>query len=79
LSKLKSPTFPGVLKVAYDYDDKTFVLQLFKILRSSSSKWAVKIENGIEHGIFSVGKFLADYKNVHILYVWRPNLTGKSK
>jgi hypothetical protein len=36
---------PGVLKGAYEYDIKFFVLKLFKILRSSSRKWAVKIEN----------------------------------
>jgi hypothetical protein len=39
--KFKSP---GVLKVVYDNDNKTFVQELYKILRSSSCKWAVKIE-----------------------------------
>jgi hypothetical protein len=36
---------PGNLKVAYDFDNTTIVLELFKILISSSRKWAVKIEN----------------------------------
>jgi hypothetical protein len=36
---------PGVLKVANDYDNKTFVLELCKIFRSSTCKWAVKNEN----------------------------------
>jgi hypothetical protein len=35
---------PEVLKGAYEYDIKTFILELFKILKSSSRKWAVKIE-----------------------------------
>jgi hypothetical protein len=84
----------GVLKIAYDYDNKTFVLELLKILRSSSRKWAVKISNfekkihgrvknlgwcKKQHGSFSGGKLLADSKNVHVLYVWRSNLTVKLK
>jgi hypothetical protein len=36
---------PGVLKVAYDYENKTFVPELIIILRSSPRKCAVKIEN----------------------------------
>jgi hypothetical protein len=75
----------GVLKVACNYDNKTFVVKFFKILRSSSRKWAVKIENfekkihgtvktlgwpKKQHGTFSDGKLLADSKNMHILYVW---------
>jgi hypothetical protein len=74
------------LKVTYEYDNKTFVLELFKILRSSSRKWAVKIENfekkihgtvkilvssKKQYGTFFSSKLLADSKNVHVLYVWR--------
>jgi hypothetical protein len=70
---------PGVLKVAYEYDNKTFVLELFKILKTSSRKWAVKIENfekkihgkvkilgwsKKQHGTFSGSKLLDDYKKV---------------
>jgi hypothetical protein len=66
----------------YDYDNKTFVLELFKILRSSARKWAMNIESlekkihdGVkilgwsnkQDGTFSGRKFLADSKNVHIL------------
>jgi hypothetical protein len=52
--------------------------ELFKILRSSSRKWAVKIENfekknlgwsEKQHGTFSGSKLLVDSKNVHVLYV----------
>jgi hypothetical protein len=86
---------PGVLKVACDYDNKTFTIELFKILRSSSRKRAMKIENfekktnhgrvkilgwsKKQNGTFFDGKLIAGSKNVHILYVWRPNLTAKSK
>jgi hypothetical protein len=60
--------------------------KLFKILRSSNRKWAVKIENfekkihgrvkildwsKKQHGNFSGGKLLVDSKNVYVLYVWR--------
>jgi hypothetical protein len=70
---------PGVLKAAYEYDNKTFVLELFKILKISSRKWAVKIENfekkihdtvkilgwsKKQHGTFSGIKLLADSKKV---------------
>jgi hypothetical protein len=76
------------------YQNKTFVLDLFKILRSSSRKWAAKIEIFLkkihgrvkilgwskkQHGTFSGSKLLADSKNVHVLYIWRSNLTGKFK
>jgi hypothetical protein len=76
---------PGVLKVAFEYDNKTFLQELFKILRYPSRKWAVKIENfekkihgrvrilgwsKKQHGNFSGSKLLADSKNVHVLYVW---------
>jgi hypothetical protein len=79
------------LKVAYEYDNKTFVLELFEILRSSSRKWAVKIEiferknhgrikilgwSKKQHGTFSSSKLLADSKNMHVLYVWRSFLTA---
>jgi hypothetical protein len=30
-----------------------------------------------QHGTFSCSKFLADTKNVHVLYVWMSNLTVK--
>jgi hypothetical protein len=85
---------PGVLKVTYAYDNKTFILELLKILRSSSCKWAVKITNfekknhgrvkilGLskkQHGTFLKKKLLADSKNVHVLYVWRSNLTVNLK
>jgi hypothetical protein len=32
-----------------------------------------------QHGNFSGGKLFVYSKNVHILYVWRPNLSAKSK
>jgi hypothetical protein len=32
-----------------------------------------------QHGTFSSSKLLADSKNVHVLYVWRSNLTVKLK
>jgi hypothetical protein len=85
---------PGVLKVAYECDNKTLVLEIFKILRSSSRNWAVKIENfekkihgtvkilgwsKKQHGTFSSSSLLADSKNVHVLYGWRSNLTVKLK
>jgi hypothetical protein len=71
------------LKVAYEYENKTFILELFKILRSSSSKWAVKIENFEKkiHGTvkilgsfmrtFSSSTLLADSQIGLVLYVWR--------
>jgi hypothetical protein len=80
------------LKVAYEYDNKTFVLELIKFLRSSSRKWAMKIENFEKkihgrvkilgwsnklHGTFSGGKMLADSKNEHVLYVWRSLSTAR--
>jgi hypothetical protein len=76
---------PGVLKVAYDYDNKAFVVELFKILKIGNFEkiihgrvkilgWSKK-----QHGTFSGGKLLADSKNVHVLYVWTSNLTAKSK
>jgi N-acyl-D-aspartate/D-glutamate deacylase len=37
-------TNSGILKVAYDFDNKTCVLDIFKNLRSSTRKWAVKIK-----------------------------------
>jgi hypothetical protein len=36
---------PAVLKVAHDYNNKKIVLQLFKILRSSTRASALKIKN----------------------------------
>jgi hypothetical protein len=66
------------LKVAYEDDNKTFVVELFKIFRSSSRKWAVNIENfekkihdtvkilgssKKQHGTFSSSKLLADSKS----------------
>jgi hypothetical protein len=36
---------PVVLKVAHDYNNKKIVLQLFKILRSSTRASALKIKN----------------------------------
>jgi hypothetical protein len=32
-----------------------------------------------QHGISSGSKLFADSKNVHVLYVWRSNLTAQSK
>jgi hypothetical protein len=43
---------PVVLKVAYDYNNKTIVLQLLKILRSSTRALALKIENFIAEATF---------------------------
>jgi hypothetical protein len=68
----------------------TFVLQLFKILRSSTRASAVKIENFHSrvkilgwpikcNGTFFGSKLLADSKNVHGLHGWRSNLTTRSK
>jgi hypothetical protein len=83
-----------ILNVAYEYDNKTFVIELLKILCSSSRKWAVKIESfekkihcsfkilgwsKKQHGTFSGGKLLVNSKNVHFLYVWRSNLTVNLK
>jgi hypothetical protein len=78
-----------VLKVAYVYHQPTFVLQLFKILRSSTRASALKIENfhsrvkilgwpTKRYGTFSGNKLLADSKNVHGLYACRSNLTTRS-
>jgi hypothetical protein len=36
---------PVVLKVAHDYNNQKIVLQLFKILRSSTRASALKIKN----------------------------------
>jgi hypothetical protein len=59
------------LKVAYEYANKTFVLKLFKMMRSSSRKWAIehfekKIDGRVkilgwsktQHGTFSGRKLL---------------------
>jgi hypothetical protein len=43
-----------VLKVAYDYNNKTIILHLFKILRSSTRASALKIENFILEATFWV-------------------------
>jgi hypothetical protein len=43
-----------VLKVAYDYNNKTIILYLFKILRSSTRASALKIENFILEATFWV-------------------------
>jgi hypothetical protein len=54
--------------------NSTFVLQLFKILRSSTRAPALKIENfhsKKRYGILSSSKLLADSKKVHGLYAWR--------
>jgi hypothetical protein len=32
-----------------------------------------------QHGTFSGSKLLADFKNVHVLYVWRSHLDVKLK
>jgi hypothetical protein len=53
-----------VLKVAYDYDNKTFVPEIFKVLRSSARKRAVKIEN-FEKKIHGRVKILGLYKKQH--------------
>jgi hypothetical protein len=71
------------------YENKTFVADLFKILRSSAFKWAVKIETlenkihgrvkilGWQHGTFSGRKLLGDSKNVYVLCVWWSLSTAK--
>jgi hypothetical protein len=38
---------PVVLKVAHKYNNKNIVLQLFKVLRSSTRASALKVENFI--------------------------------
>jgi hypothetical protein len=43
---------PVVLKVAHDYNNKKIVLQLFKILRSSTRALALKIKNFIIEASF---------------------------
>jgi hypothetical protein len=43
---------PMVLKVAHDYNNKKIVLQLFKILRSSTRASALKIKNFIVEATF---------------------------
>jgi hypothetical protein len=43
---------PVVFKVTYGYNDKKIVLQLFKILRSSTRASALKIKNFIVEATF---------------------------
>jgi hypothetical protein len=43
---------PVVLKVAHKYNNKNIVLQLFKILRSSTRVSALKIENFVVEATF---------------------------
>jgi hypothetical protein len=43
---------PVVLKVPHDYKNKKIVLQLFKILRSSTRASALKIKNFIIEATF---------------------------
>jgi hypothetical protein len=43
---------PVVLKVARDSNNKKNVLRLFKILRSSTRAWALKIKNLIVEATF---------------------------
>jgi hypothetical protein len=43
---------PVVLKVAHDYNNKKIVLQLFKILRSSTRALALKIKKCIVQATF---------------------------
>jgi hypothetical protein len=45
---------PVILKIAHDYDNKTFVLQLFKILRCSTRASALKIKIFIGESEFKV-------------------------
>jgi hypothetical protein len=58
------------LKDAYEYDIKTFVVEIFKICRSSSLKLAVKIEN-FEKKIHGRVKVLGWSKKQHgLIFVW---------
>jgi hypothetical protein len=81
---------PCGLKSCICFSQQTFVLQLFKILRSSTRASALKIENFHSivkilgwptkwYGTFSSSKLPADSKNVHGLYAWRSTLTTRSK
>jgi hypothetical protein len=80
---------PCGLKSRICLSQPTFVLQLFKILRSSTRASALKIENFHSrvkilgwptkwYGTFSGSKLLADSKNVYDLYAWRSTLTTRS-
>jgi hypothetical protein len=81
---------PWALKSWMCSSQPTFVLQLFKILRSSTRASALKIENfhtwvkflgwpAKRFDTFSGSKVLTDSKNVHDLYAWRSTLTTASK
>jgi hypothetical protein len=81
---------PGGLKSCICLSQPTFVLQLFKILRSSIRASALKIENFHSrvktlgwptkwYDTFSGSKLLVDSKNVHGLFAWRSTLTTRSK
>jgi hypothetical protein len=81
---------PRGLKSCVCLSQPTFILQLFKILSSSTRATAWKIENFHSrvkilgwptkcYGTFSGSKLLADSKNVHVIYAWRSTLTTRSK
>jgi hypothetical protein len=80
----------GLNKSCIYLSQPTFVLQLFKILRSSTRASALKIKKFHSrvkilcwptkwYGTFSGSKLLADSKNVHVLYAWRSTLTLRQK
>jgi hypothetical protein len=81
-----------IFQEIHNYDNKTFLRKLFKNLRFSARKWAVKIGNfekkihcrvkilgwyEKQPGTFSASEFLVYSKNGHVLYVSRINLTAK--
>jgi hypothetical protein len=60
---------PVVFKNAHDYNNKKIVLQLFKILRSSTRASALKIKNFIIEATYATFKttgFLNFLKNANI-------------
>jgi hypothetical protein len=55
---------PAVLKVTHNYNNKTFVPQLFKILRSSTRASALTIENFIVKATFKVLFLVANCSSI---------------
>jgi hypothetical protein len=81
---------PCGLKSCKCLSQPTFILQLFKILRSSTRASALKIEHFQSsakilgwptkwYGTFFGSKLLTDSKNIHGLYAWRSTLTTRVK
>jgi hypothetical protein len=67
---------PVVLKAAYVYHNQFLFYNFLKFwdLPLAHRPWRLK-----RYGTFSGSKLLADFKNVHGLYVWMSILTTRSK